>query len=127
MAATNEPAARADGRKARPGRTAGVRTGGATKATLMRRLPGKTPVAEHVNVTIPADLVARARSLAGAAGQPLSRVFSDALDQYLHVRGLADLLDELNAEYGPLPPDPVADARWDAVLDDDQARQFGPR
>ncbi len=127
MAATDEPAARAGARKARTERTAGVRTSSATKPTLMGRRTAKTPVAEHVNVTVPAHLVARARLLASAAGQPLSRVFSDALDQYLHLRGLADLLDELNAEYGPLPPDPVADARWDAVLDHDQARQSGPQ
>jgi len=48
---------------------------------------------------------------------------SDALDQYLHLHGLAELLDELNAEYGTLPPDPAAEARWDAVLDQDQVRR----
>ncbi len=127
MAVTDEPVARAGAGTARPEPKASARTGGAARATSMRKPPGKTPGAEHVNVTVPADLVARARSLASAAGQPLSRVFSDALEQYLHLRGLADLLDELNAEYGPLPPDAVADARWDAVLDHDQARQRGPR
>ncbi len=122
MAPIDEPAARGTARQAPTGGKASTRPGGAAKTTLLRGPSGRGAATEHVNVTIPADLVARARSLASDTGQPLSRVLSDALDQYLHLHGLAELLGELNAEYGTLPPDPAAEARWDAVLDQDQAR-----
>jgi len=83
----------------------------------------KASTVEHVNVTVPPELVARARELASIAGRPLSWVFSEALDRYVHLVGLAELLAELDAEYGPLPADTAADAQWDAVIDQASPRR----
>lgn len=101
-----------------------VRTGtdkkaAAEKAPLApaKKARKKASTVEHVNVTVPPELVARARELASIAGRPLSWVFSEALEHYVHIVGLAELLAELDAEYGPVPPDAAADAQWDAVID----------
>lgn len=72
---------------------------------------------EHVNLTVPGDVLALARELAAQAQCSLSAVVSAALGSYLHMAGLAQLDAELDAEYGVLPDDPAADARWDAVMD----------
>jgi hypothetical protein len=58
---------------------------------------------EKVSLSLDPELVAEARELAGRRG--LSSLVNDALRIRLqHIR-VARLLDEMDAEFGPVPPD----------------------
>jgi hypothetical protein len=54
-----------------------------------------------VSVSMPTDLTAAVRRRTGAGG--FSRYVSDAVQDRIYHDQLGDLLDELDAEYGPVP------------------------
>jgi hypothetical protein len=58
---------------------------------------------QKVSVSMPADLTEAVRRRAGAGG--FSRYVSDAVHARIYHDQLGDLLDELEAEYGPIPPE----------------------
>jgi hypothetical protein len=67
----------------------------------------------RVNITVPEDIVAQAR----AAGLNVSRIATAALveelDRRNKIRALDEHLAQLEAEFGPIPPDELdAAARW---------------
>lgn len=67
----------------------------------------------RVNITVPEDLLARAR----AAGLNVSRTAARALDEELDRRAKVEALDaylgELDAQLGPIPPEEEEEAaRW---------------
>lgn len=59
--------------------------------------------AEKVSLSLDEDLVAEARELAGRRG--LSSLVNDALRVRLQQVRIGRLLDEMDAEYGPVPAD----------------------
>ena len=64
---------------------------------------------EKVSLSLDAELVARARQLAGHRG--LSSLVNDALRIKLQQERLRTLLLEMDAEYGPVPPEEMERAR----------------
>jgi hypothetical protein len=56
-----------------------------------------------VSVSMPEDLTEAVRARAGAGG--FSRYVSDAVEREIRHDRLGELLDELEAEYGPVPPE----------------------
>ena len=72
---------------------------------------------EKVSLSIDAKALAEARRLAGARG--LSAFVSDALERHLQSRRIKELLDEIDEEHGPPPPEIVAeiDRKWQQWTD----------
>ena len=64
---------------------------------------------EKVSLSLDADLIAKARRVAGRRG--LSALVSDALRIKLQHERLRALLSEMDAEYGPVPAAELARAR----------------
>ncbi|HLG70173.1 MAG TPA: hypothetical protein VK009_07085 [Chloroflexota bacterium] len=58
---------------------------------------------EKVSVTLPAELVAQARALAGAGG--LSRFVAESLERNLRRAKLQEAIEEWEREYGPIEPE----------------------
>jgi hypothetical protein len=58
---------------------------------------------QKVSVSMPEELTAAVRRRTGAGG--FSRYVSDAVQDRIYHDQLGDLLDELDAEYGPVPPE----------------------
>jgi hypothetical protein len=56
-----------------------------------------------VSVSMPEELAEAVRARAGAGG--FSRYVSDAVEREIRHDRLGELLDELEAEYGPVPPE----------------------
>jgi hypothetical protein len=56
-----------------------------------------------VSVSMPEELAKAVRTRAGAGG--FSRYVSDAVEREIRHDRLGELLDELEAEYGPVPPE----------------------
>jgi len=56
-----------------------------------------------VSVSMPEELAAAVRSRTGAGG--FSRYVSEAVEREVRHDLLGDLIDELEAEYGPVPPE----------------------
>jgi hypothetical protein len=57
---------------------------------------------QKVSVSMPEDLAAAIRERTGPGG--FSRYVSEATERRLHHDMLGELLDELDAEFGPVPP-----------------------
>lgn len=74
-----------------------------------------------VSVTLEDGLVKQARGRAGAGG--LSRYLNDALRLHLQRDRLSEYLDELDEEFGPVPPEIIKEVerRWRAG--DEQIRR----
>jgi hypothetical protein len=70
---------------------------GAPKPGLHRRR------VEKVSVSLPGELVAAIRARTGAGG--FSRYVTDAVEERFYHDQLGDLLDELEAEHGQVPPE----------------------
>ena len=64
---------------------------------------------EKVSLSLDADLIAKARQVAGPRG--LSALVNDALRIKLQHERLRALLAEMDAEYGPVPAAELARAR----------------
>jgi Arc/MetJ family transcription regulator len=64
---------------------------------------------EKVSLSLDADLVARARQVAGHRG--LSAFVNDALSTKLQHERLRAVLAGMNAEFGPVPPKELGRAR----------------
>ena len=64
---------------------------------------------EKVSLSLDAELLGKARRIAGRRG--LSALVNDALRIKLQQERLRALLDEMDAEFGPVPPDEIEDAR----------------
>lgn len=85
----------------------------------------KTPVraTAKVAVSLPQELFDRADSLAGRLGVPRSRLYADALVEYLAHHSDDGVIQALDAVYGDLPDaglDPaLARAQADAIPDED--------
>jgi hypothetical protein len=67
---------------------------------------------QKVSVSMPEDLVAAVRERTGAGG--FSRYVAEAVERQLQHDQLGDLLDELDAEYGPTSPELLtwAEHQW---------------
>ena len=63
-----------------------------------------------VSVSMPEELADAVRARTGAGG--FSRYVSDAVQARIQHDLLGDLLDELDAQYGPIPPEMLEDARF---------------
>jgi alkylhydroperoxidase family enzyme len=63
-----------------------------------------------VSVSMPDELAQAVRRRTGASG--FSRYVSDAVQARIRHDLLGDLLDELDAQYGPIPPEMLEDARF---------------
>lgn len=57
---------------------------------------------QKVSVSMPADLTEAVRRRAGAGG--FSRYVSDAVQQHVRRDLMTEFLDEMDAKYGPIPP-----------------------
>jgi Arc/MetJ family transcription regulator len=64
---------------------------------------------EKVSLSLDADLVGKARKVAGPRG--LSALVNDALRIRLQQERLRSLLDDMDAEFGPLSPEDLERAR----------------
>lgn len=64
---------------------------------------------EKVSFTLDKDLMAEARAHAGQRG--LSRIVNEALSDWLHGHRIDQMLDEMDKEAGPLPPELVNEVR----------------
>ena len=64
---------------------------------------------EKVSLSLDAEIVDKARQIAGRRG--LSALVNDALRIRLQQERLRRLLAEMDAEYGPVPPEEIEDAR----------------
>lgn len=64
---------------------------------------------EKVSLSLDAEILRRARRIAGRRG--LSSLVNDALRIRLQHERLERLLDEMDAEVGPVPADLIEDAR----------------
>ncbi len=65
--------------------------------------------ARKVSVSMPEELTKVVRARTGAGG--FSRYVTDAVSREIRHDLLGDLLDELEAEYGPVPPEVRAQTR----------------
>jgi hypothetical protein len=65
--------------------------------------PGFHGRVSKVSVSMPTDLTAAVKRRTGAGG--FSRYVTDAVQQRIRLDLLGDLLDELEEEYGPIPPE----------------------
>jgi hypothetical protein len=74
---------------------------------------------EKVSLSLDREVVDRARRIAGPRG--LSALVNEALRLRLQQERLRALLDEMDAEYGPLRPGDIEDAR--ATWPDPPARK----
>ncbi|HEX3563951.1 MAG TPA: hypothetical protein VHU17_01150 [Acidimicrobiales bacterium] len=80
-----------------------------------------------ISVTVPTEVLAEVRDL---GPDNLSAVVADALRQWSASTRLGRMLDELDATYGPVPPDIAAEveAEWGPIFDRSAARRTeGPR
>jgi hypothetical protein len=64
---------------------------------------------QKVSVSMPEELATAIRERTGPGG--FSRYISEAAERQLRRDGLRELLDELDAEYGPVPPELLEQAR----------------
>jgi Arc/MetJ-type ribon-helix-helix transcriptional regulator len=64
--------------------------------------------AQKVSVSLPAELIETVRSHTGAGG--FSRYVTEAVRRQLQHDLLGELLDELEAEYGPIPEGMIEEA-----------------
>lgn len=73
-----------------------------------------------VSVSMPEELAEAVRARAGAGG--FSRYVSEAVEREIRHEGLGELLDELEAEYGPVPPEVREQTRrmWPNYAEDDE-------
>ena len=73
-----------------------------------------------VSVSMPEELAKAVRARAGAGG--FSRYVSDAVEREIRHDRLGELLDELEAEYGPVPPEVREQTRrmWPNYEEDDE-------
>ena len=73
-----------------------------------------------VSVSMPQELVEVVRARAGAGG--FSRYVSEAVEREIRHDRLGQLLDELEAEYGPVPPEVREQTRrmWPNYEEDDE-------
>jgi hypothetical protein len=73
-----------------------------------------------VSVSMPEELAEAVRARAGAGG--FSRYVSEAVEREIRHEGLGELLDELEAEYGPVPPEVREQTRrmWPNYPEDDE-------
>jgi hypothetical protein len=79
---------------------------------------GRFGKAQKVSVSMPADLVDLVRGLTGTGG--FSRYVTDAVQERFQHDMLGALLDELEAEFGPVPPEIREQTRrmWPDQADD---------
>lgn len=70
--------------------------------------PGLHGKVEKVSVSLPSELIEAIRARTGTGG--FSRYVSDAVQDRIRHDLLGDLLDELEAEYGPIDADGVREA-----------------
>jgi hypothetical protein len=73
-----------------------------------------------VSVSMPEELAKAVRARAGAGG--FSRYVSDAVEREIRHDRLGELLDELEADYGPVPPEVREQTRrmWPNYEEDDE-------
>lgn len=71
-----------------------------------------------VSVSMPEELVSAVRARTGSGG--FSRYVADAVDREIRNDLIADLIDELDAEHGPVPPDVRAQARREWPTGDEE-------
>lgn len=73
-----------------------------------------------VSVSMPEDLADAVRARTGAGG--FSRYITEVVEREIRRERLGELLDELEAEYGPVPPEIRQQTRrmWPNYEDDDQ-------
>ena len=73
-----------------------------------------------VSVSMPEDLADAVRARAGAGG--FSRYITEVVDREIRHERLGELLDELEAEYGPVPPEIREQTRreWPNYEEDDE-------
>jgi hypothetical protein len=73
-----------------------------------------------VSVSMPEDLADAVRARTGAGG--FSRYITEVVERQIRRERLGELLDELEAEYGPVPPEIRQQTRrmWPNYADDDQ-------
>lgn len=73
-----------------------------------------------VSVSMPEELAETVRSRTGAGG--FSRYVTDAVEREIRHELLGELLDELEAEYGPVPPEIREQTRreWPNYEEDDE-------
>jgi hypothetical protein len=73
-----------------------------------------------VSVSMPEELAEAVRTRAGAGG--FSRYVSEAVEREIRHDRLGELLDELEAEYGPVPPEVREQTRriWPNYKEDDE-------
>jgi Arc/MetJ-type ribon-helix-helix transcriptional regulator len=71
-------------------------------------VPGLHGKVQKVSVSLPSELIEAIRARTGAGG--FSRYVSDAVQNRIRHDLLGDLLDELEAEYGPIDEEGVREA-----------------
>jgi len=77
----------------------------------------------RVNITVPDDLLDRARAERLNVSRLAAAALSEELDRRARIAGLDDYLRELEAELGPVPPNEQAAAeKWAASVLDDHGR-----
>jgi hypothetical protein len=93
----------------------------ATREQVMRRIVSVLPAADvqhaqglggkvqKVSVSMPAELTEAVKARTGTGG--FSRYVSEAVQARVQHDLLGDLLDELDEEYGPVPPEVYEQAR----------------
>jgi hypothetical protein len=76
----------------------------------------------RVNVTIPDDVIERARAVGLNVSQVASAALAEELDRREKIAALDRYLAALEAELGPVPPEEAAEAAaWAATAFDDPA------
>ena len=88
------------------------------EAVVEAAAPPHGGTVKKVSVSMPEELVSAVRARAGSGG--FSRYVTDAVDREIRNDLIADLIDELDAEHGPVPPDVRAQARREWPTGDEE-------